>query len=268
MIPQAQPAPAQRLAPRRIELWCAWLADIDAADLWGRYRGLLSADEHARQGRLRAAADRRRDLAARALVRTVLSGYAPVPPEAWVFGADAHGRPRIAAPAVPLEFNLTHSGALVVVGIASGNPVGVDVEHVARATNTLPLERYFSPAEVEPMQTMDTVLRRARFFELWTLKESYLKARGMGLRQPLRTLTFDLTRPGSVRLSLEPDCADTAARWAFAQFMLREEYVLALCAERAGPQPLQLAVHEVVPLASARRLEPHVLRATGIEVAP
>ncbi len=268
MIPGAQPAPAQGLAPRRIELWCTFLADIDAADLWGHYPRLLSADEHARQGRLRRAADRRRDLAARALVRTVLSRYAPVAPEAWVFGADAHGRPHIVAPAVPLEFNLTHSGELVVLGVANARSVGVDVEHVVRATNTTLLERYFSPPEVEQLSQMDTAVRRLRFFELWTLKEAYLKARGVGLRQPLRTLTFDLTAPGTVRLSLAPGCADTAARWAFAQFMVREEYVLALCAERAGPRPLQLAVHEVVPLVSARGLKSNPQRVAGIEIAP
>lgn len=267
MSRRAQPDAPRPLEPARIELWCAFLADLDAEGLWGRYPGLLTAAERARQQRLRFAADRRRDMAARVLVRTVLSRYAPVAPAAWVFGADAHGRPRIAAPqpAARLEFNIAHSGDLVVVGVAPANPLGVDAEHLARGTDTTRLERYFSPPEIEQLRALPAQARRLRFFELWTLKESYLKARGVGLRLPLHALTFEFPAAGAVRLSLAAGIPDDACRWALAQFRLRDEYLLAVCAERVGPEPLQLVVHEVVPLGSQRRLAPRLARAAGIE---
>ena len=266
---RAPPGALRPLEPARVELWCAFLADLDAEGLWERYPALLTDAERARQQRFRFAEDRRRGLAARALVRTVLSRYAPVAPEAWVFEADAHGRPRIAAPqpAVPLEFNIAHSGDLVAVGVASASALGVDVEQLARRTDTTQLERYFAPPEITRLRALPARERRLRFFELWTLKESYLKARGVGLRMPLHALAFEFPGPGAVCLSLAAAVPDHASRWAFAQFMLRDEYMLAVCAERAGLPPLQLAVHEVVPLGSQRRLAPRLARASGIKVA-
>ena len=269
MSGRAQPTRARPLEPGRIELWCAFLPDLDAAGLWDVYAVLLTDTERARQRRFHCAEDRRRDLAARALVRTVLSRYASVPPESWVFGADAHGRPRIAAPqpAPALQFNIAHSGDLVAVGVASANALGVDVEQLARKTETTRLERYFAPPEITRLRALPARERRLRFFELWTLKESYLKARGVGLRMPLHSLALEFPGPGAVRLSLAAAVPDRASRWAFAQFTLRDEYMLAVCAERAGLPPLQLAVHEVVPLGSQRRLAPRLARASGIEAA-
>ena len=255
------------LDPQRIELWCAWLEDIDAARRWEDYRALLDAPERERQGRLRMPADRRRDLAARALVRTVLSRHVPVPPEAWAFGADANGRPRIVAPQPlpPIEFNIAHSGDLVVLAVATGRSLGVDVEDTSRRTDTAALERYFAPQEREALATLPAEARRRRFFELWTLKESYLKARGVGLRLPLRGVAFEFNEPASVQLSFTGLFVDEAARWALAQFTLRGHYTLAVCAERQGPQALRLTIQETVPLAWARPLTPTLACASGIE---
>lgn len=259
---------APRLPARaRIELWCAFLEDVDAEGLWPQYPALLTESERSRQRRFRFAEDRRRDLAARALVRTVLSRYAPTAPAAWVFGADALGRPRILAPrpVPPLEFNIAHSAGLVVAAVAAGGALGVDVEHLGRQTDPTRLERYFAPPEVAQLRTLPQPQRRRRFLELWTLKESYLKARGVGLRLPLSAFAFEFPAPGALRLSLEAPIADRAPRWAFAQFVLRDAYLLAVCAEHASGQRLQLVVHEAVPLGSQRRLAPRLVRAAGID---
>lgn len=257
---------SRALDPRRIELWCAWLPDIDAAQCWEAYRALLDAHEREREQRLRRSADRRRNLAARALVRTLLSRHAPVAPEAWRFGTEAHGRPHVVAPQpAPIEFNIAHSADLVVLGIAAGRALGVDVEHAGRHSDTVALERYFAPSEHAALRVLSAKERRRRFFELWTLKESYLKARGVGLRMPLRECAFELSEPGRVRLSVRGASADEAARWAFAQFTLRGQYTLAVCAERQGSQTLRLQVHEIVPLAWERALRVDIARASGIE---
>ena len=248
-----------------IDLWCVALGDVDAARRWADYQALLDAGEQARQGRLMRRADRRRNLAARALVRTVLSRYLPVAPEAWVFGADAHGRPRIVAPQglPPIEFNIAHSGERVVLGITAGRALGVDVEYTRRRADTVSLERYFAPAERAALAALPAARRRRRFFELWTLKEAYLKARGLGLRLPLHGCAFEWSAPGEVRLALSGAFAAGPQRWALAQLTLHERYVLAVCAERREEQPLSLAVHELVPLEWSRLVEPTFVRAAG-----
>ncbi len=269
MAVRGEPAVSAALDRRRIELWCAFLEDIDAADRWGDYPALLDVQERLREERLRMSADRRRHLAARALVRAVLSRHAPVAPEAWVFGADAHGRPHIVAPQPPppIEFNIAHSGGLVVLAVGTGGALGVDVESPQRNTDTVSLERYFAPAEREALCALPAEQRRRRFFELWTLKESYLKARGVGLRLPLDGFAFEFPEPAGVRLAFTGAFPDESARWALAQLTLRGQYVLAVCAERRGPHSLALAVNEVVPLAWDRPISPLITRSSGFETA-
>lgn len=256
------------LEPRRVELWCAFLDDIDTAGRWSDYAPLCDASERERAARLRLPSARRRNLATRALVRTVLSRYVPRAPQTWHFDVGAHGRPRIADPgAVRLEFNIAHSEALVVMAVTAARSVGVDTEHIRRRTDTLALERYFAPAERARLAALPSESRRTRFFELWTLKEAYLKARGMGLRLPLRGVAFDLSVPDRVQLSFTGAFEDTARRWAFAQFTLREHYMLAVCAERDGEAALELAVHETVPLGCTRAMRPAIARAVGFKLA-
>ena len=247
------------LDPGRIDLWCACIDDIAQAGLLPRYRPLLGAQELVRMERLHFAGDRRRALVARALVRTVLSRYAALAPREWAFCADVNGRPRIAnpPPGPGIEFNLSHSGGLVVLGVGTGRALGVDVEGITRNTDTDRLHHYFAPSEREALLELPEARRRRRFFELWTLKESYLKARGVGLKLPLDAVAFDFVGERGLRLFCERRLADSPQRWRFWQFTPRTDYVAAVCAERceATEGELRLTVREVVPLAWEKVVE-------------
>ncbi len=235
-------------AAGRIELWCTFLGDVDPARL-ASYRAWLCEAERARLERFHFEADRRRHLVTRALLRSVLSRYGPRAPQEWRFSADANGRPRIAnpPPGLALDFNLSHAGELAVLAVAAGRAVGVDVESLARDTDTGRLERYFAPAERAALAALPAAGRRQRFFELWTLKESYLKARGEGLRLPLDAFAFELPGGTELRLSCEPRLGDSPQRWRFWQFAPRDGYVVSVCGERRQGEP-HLEVHETVPL--------------------
>ena len=236
-------------AAGRIDLWCTFLGDVDQG-LMAKYRTWLCEAERVRQARFHFEADRRRHLVARALVRSVLSRYGATAPQDWLFSADANGRPRIAnpPPGLALDFNLSHAGELAVLAVAADRAVGVDVESMARETDTDRLERYFAPAERAALAALPAAGRRQRFFELWTLKESYLKARGEGLSLPLDACAFELPGGPGLRLSCEPRLADSPQRWRFWQFAPRAAYVVSVCGERREREPW-LVVHETVPLA-------------------
>jgi 4'-phosphopantetheinyl transferase len=249
----------------RIDLWCAFVSDVRDEALWSRYDALLSPAERVRQSRLRFARDRRRHLLTRALVRSVLSRYAPCAPQQWEFAADAAGRPRIAGPepSPPIEFNISHASDVVAVAVASARRLGVDVENfAARDTDIEGLHRYFTPAESASLLALPQDSRRRRFFELWTLKECYLKARGVGLAVSLGAFGFDLTAERSVRLSMDPELGDSPERWQLWQLTLRSDYLAALCAERGDAPRVQVRVREAVPLAFEQEVEPSICRST------
>lgn len=249
----------------RIDLWCAYISDIGDDTLWPRYDALISEDERARQARFRFAKDRRRYLVTRALVRSVLSRYAGVRPQDWTFSTGPHGRPAISAPhpVPPLEFNISHSADVVMLGVTSDRTLGIDVENIeTREADIDGLDRYFAPQESAALLSLPTLARRRRFFDLWTLKESYIKARGMGLAIPLDRFRFELPGEQSLVLHMHPDLGDAPERWRLWQLALRAHYLAAVCAARGAETSPRLTLREIVPLVSEKIVEVAPSRAT------
>src|SRR6516225_6152650 len=106
------------LPASEIHLWLAFYDEIGEASLHDAYRELLDAGELAQARRFYFARDRLRYLVSRALVRTVLSRYAPIPAADWIFSTNCYGRPEIANAemrASGLTFNLSHTHSLIVL---------------------------------------------------------------------------------------------------------------------------------------------------------
>jgi len=177
-------------------------------------------------------------LAGRALLRTVLSRHAEVAPTAWRIEEDDRGKPFIAAPAgAGLSFNLSHAGGVVVCAVTtSERRIGVDVEDLRRKVAVLKVaERFFAPAEARQLAALPPGEQIQRFYALWTLREAYLKARGLGLALPLDRLEFRLDGPRP-RLLYRPGDgdADAATCWDFWRVRLAPAHTVALAAERTA----------------------------------
>ena len=180
---------------------------------------LLSEGERARWERFRFDKRRREHLATHALKRIALSASFPFEPEAWQFKENAHGKPAIdteIAPECNLCFNMSNSEKLVVCLVGQGADLGVDVEPCERAATIAKLAgRVFSPAEQAQLETLSDAERLDRALSLWTLKEAYIKARGMGLALPLDGFSFLFGGAEGVRLEVDASLEDEAGRWRF-----------------------------------------------------
>jgi len=233
-----------------------WLTFYDRASdpgLIAKMRTLLANAEREQELRFYFADDRTRYLVTRALVRTVLSLYCPsVPPAAWRFASNAYGRPRIAnreAGAEGLIFNISHTRGLIALAVSRQREIGVDVEHLGVRQVALDLaERFFAPAEAADLAAVPPELGQHRFFEYWTFKESYIKAREMGLSLPLDQFQFRFPCDRSVDLEIAPGLNDHAARWLLAQYRPTAEHLLAICAERLEGDVPQITLRTVIPL--------------------
>ncbi len=229
------------LPPDEAHLWLLPSDGAAATDeaLLARARGFLAPEEAARLAAYRFPRGRREYLLTRALCRSVLSRYAPVAPGAWRFRPNAHGRPEVAGPdgAPPLRFNLANTAGLIACLVGGAREVGVDVEAMDRRTHALAVaERFFSAAEAAALRALPQEAQRARFLEYWTLKESYIKARGLGLALPLGDCTFVLDAGRPPRVELLPRLGDDAAAWQFFQLRPTERH-LAAAAVRRGDGP-------------------------------
>jgi 4'-phosphopantetheinyl transferase len=229
----------------QVHLWLAYLDEITDARLLAECWLLLNQEEQRRQLRFHFERDRHRYLVTRAMVRTVLSKYVAIAPSCWRFAINRYGRPSIAAEHVAakgIEFNLSHTDRLVVMGVTRERAIGVDVECVRpRAADIEIVERYFAPEEVLELRTLPEERQTQRFFEYWTLKESYIKARGLGLSIPLERFAFHLEDPEQIRLTIDPSLQDYAGRWWFWQFRADHDHLTALCAEGGGGERPYLA---------------------------
>lgn len=223
--------------------------DPEAAAHHDAYRALLSPDEHARMARLVFERDRRRFLLTRALVRTMLSRYAPVRPAEWTFIANTHGRPEILdRPAgVPdLRFNLSHTDGLIACAVTIGREVGVDVEHIGRRVVHDVAGRFFAPSEVTALKALPEAEQHRVFFDYWTLKEAYIKARGFGLALPLADFAFTLDPPRPPAIAFEPTLDDDPTTWQFAQDWPTPVHRLGLAVRRTG-RDLPVRIRRVIP---------------------
>jgi 4'-phosphopantetheinyl transferase len=232
-------------------VWHVVPEEVRDPGLLGRYRELLSGPERARQERFRRARDRHRYLVTRALVRATLSQYADVDPRAWAFREGAHGRPEIAGPVgTPrLVFNVSHADGLIACLVGLDREIGIDVENRDRAGRTLEIaERFFSPTEAAALRRVAENGQRARFLEYWTLKEAYLKARGIGLRLPLESFSLHVEEGAPIRVSFDPTLDDDPASWQFALLHPTPRHVLAVALRRRGEPDLAIELEPCVPL--------------------
>jgi 4'-phosphopantetheinyl transferase len=208
-----------------------WSIDLDGPpDL-----EVLSDDERARAQRFATATLTRRWSRARSGLRRVLAAYAgaepdalSIEPAACVHCGEPHGKPYLAEPPLDtLRFNLSHSGDLAVVAVASGREVGVDVE-ATRAGRRMEgiASRWFNAEEAAALEALGGSEQERLFYRLWARKEAYLKATAEGIVGSLAS--FDALR-------LEPPGG--AEGWEFSDLEVGTAYAGALALAPPGFVP-------------------------------
>jgi 4'-phosphopantetheinyl transferase len=226
-------APA-RLAEGDVHVWSMAVDGLAPAVL-GDWHRLLDDGERATAARFVQAADTRQYIAAHALLRLMLSGFAAMAPARWRFAAGPQGKPTV-HPDIPhgrLQFNLSHTRDAVACALALDHPIGVDIENTERPTFSLDLaESYFAADEVARLRAAAPAEQRAMFFRLWTLKEAAIKALGLGLGVPLDQVAFGLS---PVRVRFDPALGEDAAHWHFAAADPVPRCMLAVAVRAAAP---------------------------------
>lgn len=178
---------------------------------------------------------RTRLVAARTWARRIIGHYMSVSPSEIVFDFGEYGKPlvRKAPGSVQLEFSLSHSGDVAILGVTGGARIGLDVEWCHRPADYLAIAgRFFSPAEYAELRDSpnDSSLAE-RFLVCWTRKEAYVKATGFGLTRGLGH--FDVTVAPEVPARLITDRLDPSAadRWELMDIRVPEGYCAALAVE-------------------------------------
>jgi 4'-phosphopantetheinyl transferase len=220
------------LRPESLEPSPAALAILDVAELGRHQRFIPPAKRH-------------EFLVTRVLVRCVLGEMLDMAPQHVRFTHNEWGRPAVAAElvAAPIYFNVSHTEGLVVCLVSTTHEVGVDTEHRQRASAILKIApRVFSAKERADLAALPTALQTERAVHLWTLKESYIKARGMGLALPLAQFSFCFSK-GEIGLDFDADFPYDGQSWQFQTHQLGEHIISTTLAPSDPPSPVEFCAH-------------------------
>jgi 4'-phosphopantetheinyl transferase len=236
-----------------VHLWYCLPDEIEDPRLLAAYEALLAPDERVRRDRYRFEKSRREYLFTRAMVRATLSRYAPVAPAAWAFRQNAYGRPEIDpashAPHAALRFNLSNTYGLIACAVVLDRDLGIDVEDTERPGETVSIaDGFFSRPEIAALRALPEERQPSRFFDYWTLKEAYIKARGMGLAIPLDQFSFLLDDGPPIRVTFDPALDDDASTWQFEQFAITPRHRTSAAVRRGAGPDLRFVVRRTVPL--------------------
>ena len=206
-----------------------WRAELDglAGEDVERLFATLSADERARANSFIFSPDRRRFTVGRAALRAVLGRYLGVAPDTVTLGRTPQGRPTLlGAQAGALAFSVSRSAGLALCAVAIRRDIGVDLERImAGAAPDVVHDRVLSPAEVTALRALTPAARERAFFAVWTRKEAYAKARGLGLSLPFEQFTVSTALEAPALL----DAADDdPGRWTLRDVDAGPGYAAAL----------------------------------------
>ncbi len=216
-----------------------WVLDPDTADdamcTW--CEGVLSEREDERRRKFIRDVDGRSYLLAHGFVRAVLSRYGEVPATSWTFAEGAQGRPEIAHPSAltGLRFNLSHTRGQIALLVHGVRDAGIDVERLDRVEDPVALSRrFFTSEEHEGVASLVAAERDAQFVRLWTLKEAYVKARGLSLAENAKKFWFEAGDPSDIRVHINEDLGDDGSGWSFTASPSGSKHVLATAARRSA----------------------------------
>jgi len=192
-------------------------------DFIAKLYSFLLNNEKERITRFRKWEDRQRALLANLLARYIIINKLQIKNSNISFSKNNHGKPFLEYNP-QFHFNLSHSGKWIVCG-ASTNPVGIDVEQI-KPINLDIAKRFFSKEEYNDLVKKDDNDKIEYFFDLWTLKESYLKNIGTGLSTSLSSFTIKKNHNSDIKIKINNKYSND---FSLKQYNIDKDYKLSVC---------------------------------------
>ncbi|GJM12616.1 MAG: 4'-phosphopantetheinyl transferase [Pseudohongiella sp.] len=250
----------RQIAESEIHLWQIYQGDFELSAVQDECLEWLTEPELSRYRRFQFDRHRKQLLLGRVLTRAALSHYdSSVSPSQWNFGHNKYGKPEISEKqnANSLYFNLSHSAGRVALAVSRIKEIGIDIEFAGKPRRVAALtQRYFSELEAAEILSLPQSEQQSRFYDLWTLKEAYIKACGMGLAIPLQHFSYGFPGDEGLTVGFDAQRNDDADAWQLWQLAAGADYRLALAAKAGvGSQSHEIVgwrmkgLNEVVPQA-------------------
>ena len=167
--------------------------------------------------------DKIRTLIGEILIRTIIIEELGIRNDNISFEKNSYGKPYIKE-YTQFNFNISHSGNFVVCAI-DNNPIGIDIEEVKYIEYEDIAKNFFTTNEFDYITKNDLYSSLSRFYEIWTLKESYVKCCGQGLSIPLKSFSIEVDQYKNIRVVTDGKHKD----YIFKSVNMEINYKIAIC---------------------------------------
>lgn len=193
---------------------------------------VLSVDEQERANRFHFPKHRAAFIAARGILRKLLGRYLHQAPMTIQFSYGQQGKPELHSD-ISLQFNSSHSQGLALMAFGHQMEIGIDLEKIQADIDILQLaNNFFSENEKHTILNLTGEEQTLGFFNCWTRKEAFIKAKGMGLSLPLDQFEVDLLTTSPASLLVTSWDINEAQEWTIFPVHPSPQYVAALAINR------------------------------------
>lgn len=214
------------LGEKEVHVWKANLQiDFEQTET---FWATLSIEEKARADRFRFKEHRLYFIASRGILKQLLSKYLSQPPGSFIFSYEAQGKPKLEQ-FPTLQFNVSHSKGYALFAFAKNEPIGVDLEFIDPSIEFKVIApRFFSKNEATTLLDLPIERQPNVFFNCWTRKEAFIKAKGGGLSIPLDQFEVTLLENEPAKLLAVDWAPEEVEQWSMFSFFPKKEMVGAL----------------------------------------
>jgi 4'-phosphopantetheinyl transferase len=235
----------ERPGPGELHVWSLRFADL-APQLDRLERGLDDA-ERERASRFATEELRQRWALGRGAARHILAGClgiaagdVPIVARPCTACGARHGKPALAPPADDLRFNVSHTRERLLIAVAERREVGIDAEPADRApTLVSTAHTWLAEPELQAVERLTPAAKDRALLRLWTAKEAYLKAVGVGLNADLREVEIGLDEEPELRAA---PGETQPGRWQLSTIAAAEDTVAVVAVAREGGERREVTI--------------------------
>lgn len=213
--------PTHTLAP--LQSGHVQLVRVSLAALWPKRDALallLNPAERARASAFKFAQHKGRFVVTHGVLRQCLAALTGIAPTDIAFQHNAQGKPELAQRS-DVQFNLSHTGDWAVFAFSQHGPLGVDIEIIKNRPFLELARRFFAPEECAALNALSRSQQKRAFFFLWTQKEAYIKATGLGLSAGLDRFCVSAAPPSRL---IHIDNDQSAVKdWVMHEFSIQDD---------------------------------------------